>query len=705
MDMTGPETMPGLGRYLFSIAVIADTHMNEDEHSSASPYECNRVANARTRWVIQRINQLRPELTIHLGDLVHPVPTQPTFAQAARNFKQLTSELRTPLYLVAGNHDVGDKPVVWAPAGTVNEATLALWKEHFGRHYYSFDFRDLHFLVIDAQIINSGLAEELEQRTWLERDLAANGGKRTFLCIHYPPYVSDPEESESYDNLGEPGRSWLLGLIDAYRPEAMFCGHVHNFWYNRFGATECYVLPSTAFVRQDYSELYRVEPGDEHGRNDVPKLGFFLVRIYERGHVCEVIRTYGATLDPGHTMAPAEERVAPLHLKENGRAPLGVDMRHAWAEVIEIPPMGALDEFERKKVRNDYPLMALWEMGIRKLRVPFQDLEDPRVRERMRLLRSLGHEFTVYTLDVPQGRACDLLIEYHELVDAWEVVCSWPDVERTVAAIHDVKAKAPLAAYLSKLRSKEDVQREGSRYYHFVNHGFVVGERDAVEKLLRSSGTARVIDGVVFRVARQASPWREIAAAADLTADLRFRATCHIRMTSTNPAEDFTDDLANANRVAEALLAALAQGAPDRNLLDVFIDTFADIDRGYFVRNGLVDRRYNPRLGSHVVRNLYGALNAGGGPVRRGGVHEVPSARICTVELGGEVVALVLPQQKARVDRVPADGSAAGPGGTARCADLETGRITRTPWKRVGEQLELEGGRACMVPTLIWFGA
>src|SRR5262249_59973012 len=105
------------------------------------------------------------------------------------------------------------------------------------------DFRDLHWVIIDAQIINSGLAAESEQRTWLEGDLAANAGKRTFFAIHYPPFVSDPEESESYDNLAEPGRSWLLGLVGRYRPEAMFCGHVHKFWFNRLGAKETSLLP------------------------------------------------------------------------------------------------------------------------------------------------------------------------------------------------------------------------------------------------------------------------------------------------------------------------------------------------------------------------------------------------------------------------------------------------------------------------------
>ena len=284
------------------------------------------------------------------------------------------------------------------------------------------------------------------------------------------------------------------------------------------------------------------------------------------------------------------------------------------------------------------------------------------------------------------------------MVDAWEVVCSWPEVERTVAAIQEVKAKAPLTAYLSKLRSKEDVQREGSRYYHFINHGFIVSEREDVQKLLRSNGARSVIDGIVFRVVRQASPWTEIASVADIAAALGIRATCHLRMTSTNPAEEFRDDLANANRVAEALLATLAVGgrAP--------VDTFADIDRGYFVRNGLVDRRYNPRLGSQVVRNLYGALNASAKPLTRAGSHDVTSSRICTAEVEGEVIALVLPQQKIRVDRVPANRRDAS-SGTARRIDLETGRVSRVRWRRVGDDLEIESGIAVAVPTLIWVGA
>lgn len=699
--MTRNDGVGDLGAYLFTVAIVADTHLNETEDGSSSPFECNRVANARTRWVISRLNQLGPALTIHLGDLVHPVPQLPTYGPAAENFRDLTRALRSPLYLVPGNHDVGDKPVAWAPAPTVTDAYLALWRRHFGEHFYAFDFRGLHFVVVNAQLINSGLAAEAEQRAWLERDLAAHAGRRTFLCLHYPPYVGHPDEGESYDNLAEPGRSWLLGLVEAHRPEAMFCGHVHNFWYHRHGETDCYIAPSTAFVRHDYSELYRVAPaaGDERGRNDLPKLGFLAVKIYERGHVCHVIRTYGATLDPGHDLAPPAERVAPLHPRENVRAPLGLALRQPWAEVVEITPTGAVDEFERKKVRSDYPLLALWEMGIRKLRVPFQDLVDPATRARLRALRRCGHEFTVHTLDVPQGRAREVLIEHGDAVAALEVVAPGPDRPRMLDAIAELKGKVPLPVYLSRLRRPAGAHRGGGRYYHFIDHGFAADERGGIEEWLEA-GARDVVDGLVYRVLRPASPWNEISAIAAMAGSCDLRSAILVRMTSANPAEPFEDDLANAGRVAEAMAAAMAHAAQG---VEVFLDVFADVDRGYFPRTGLVDRRWNPRLAAHVVRHLYAALNETPAPLAPGGDHDLPGGRIFALRRPTELLAVVVAERPLRVDRVPAAPPPAGPAGPASVVNLETGLVERRRWERRGPTLAIEGGIACSVPTLIRF--
>jgi hypothetical protein len=174
-------------------------------------------------------------------------------------------------------------------------------------------------------------------------------------------------------------------------------------------------------------------------------------------------------------------------------------------------------------------------------------------------------------------------------------------------------------------------------------------------------------------------------------------------MTSTNPAEEFKDDLSNANRIAEALVGALTVCGSEQPVVDVFIDTFADIDRGYFVRNGLVDRRYNPRLGGHVVRNLYSVLNAAAGELTSGQVQEVPSGRICTVLRADELLALVLPERKIFVDHVRSFSPFDGSGGVAKAVDLETGRVIRMPWRRAAADLEFIDGLACAKPMLISF--
>lgn len=74
-------------------------------------------------------------------------------------------------------------------------------------------------------------------------------------------------------------------------------------------------------------------------------------------------------------------------------------------------------------------------------------------------------------------------------------------------------------------------------------------------------------------------------------------------MADNNPALHQCDYLANANRMAEGLFAAM-----QFTKMDVFIDTYMDLDRGHSVRNGVIDRHCNPRLGLHVIKTLHSLL-------------------------------------------------------------------------------------------------
>ena len=95
--------------------------------------------------------------------------------------------------------------------------------------------------------------------------------------------------------------------------------------------------------------------------------------VHAHGHVAHFLRLDGREPSGSETALP------PVHSKINVHAPVGVDLRHPWVEWMDIAATGGVQEFERKHTRNDYPVVALWETGARKARVPLQDLVDPAV--------------------------------------------------------------------------------------------------------------------------------------------------------------------------------------------------------------------------------------------------------------------------------------------------------------------------------------
>lgn len=710
-EPNGTDSGASLGERLFSFGVMTDTHLNQGEDDCNSPFEVNRLANRRMRHVVRDLNRRDLAFVINVGDLIHPVPAVPElYERAAARFHEQVAHLKHPLYLVPGNHDIGDKPNDWAPTAQICDAYVALWEKHFGAHYHAFDKGDCHFVVINAQIINSGLPCEEEQRLWLERDLEASRHKRIFLSSHYPPYFTRPDEEENYDNIGEPGRSWMLDLLERYEVEALFIGHVHNFWYNRYAKTDCYLLPSTAFVRQDYSEMFRIQPGpdDQAGRNDKAKLGYFVVHVYARGHLCEIVRTYGKTLDQdaaqseyaqssyaqgisAQSLATAE--IGSLHPRLNPHPALGFDMRQNWMEIVEIPPTGGLDEFDRKEVRNDYPLMALWEMGVRKLRVPLRDLQVAGNRERMRQLQRQGQEFTLFSFGVPDARNRQLIFENQDIFSAWEIGLNWEVLARIAPEIGEIGRQVKVPVYLSRLRSIDELRREAGRYYHVINQGFLAEDRDQMESLLAHKDLGDAIAGFVFRLTAQRAPWEAIREAEAMAAELQVKASVHVRMCGSDPAEAMQDDDWAGQRIAETAFAACS----GRDL-SVYIDTFADNDRGYFVRNGVLDRLHNPRHGFHILRHLNAALSQNPGAFEAGPCEAMEGGRLMRLKGARFTFLLAIPDQREMAIQYPLAAS-----NEAAIIDLVSGAVAPAPRLCGGTAVALSCRDAA--PILLRIGA
>ena len=584
---------------LFSFVVVADTHVNEGEQISASPYATNRLANARARYVFEEIARIDPppRFVVHLGDIVNPVPSLPTFHDAVGHFKAIAEPLRVPLHVIPGNHDVGDKTIDWMPADQVCDAYLATYRAVFGADFYAFDDGDLRFVMLNSLLLNSGLADEARQRDWLEAQLDGAAGRRVFLFMHYPPYIHSREERGSYDNIDRPARDWLLEQIARPGVEAVFAGHVHNFWYDRIGEAELYMLPSTAFVRHDFSEFYRVAPKVEFGRGDPAKFGYFRVDVFAHGHVAYSVRTMGRHCAPGEAPAvPARRYLA--HPKTAGFTQVGVELRHPWAEVTQITSTGGVQEFGRKWARNDYPQLALWEMGVRLCKLTDADLFDAEPRARMRLMARIGQRYLVTVLGAPRERLL-AAADADRGVIAFEANLTLDGFAAQRATLRAARERAGAAVYFSKLLTHDASHFDGKHYSHFVKSGFTPEELEQHRTLIASACAAGDIDGVTVRVAMD-EPLPVLAARLRaFAADAGCRLLVSLKLAGPGIAQARTDDRETTARAAQAMVLSRVDGA-----IAYVFDTFMDVDRGYYPRHAFIDRCFDPRPAAGVFATL-----------------------------------------------------------------------------------------------------
>jgi 3',5'-cyclic AMP phosphodiesterase CpdA len=570
---------------IFSFAIVADTHLTKEENLSfeGSDASGDKLA-AIYDDLVARVNAMGPAFVVHLGDITDPVPVSPKFSDSAQAFHKASEAFSMPYYLVPGNHDIGEKIHPALPKinnkVSITKRAIHQYEQHFGRQRYSFQHEGCLFLVINTMLLNSGLEEEQEQWGWLEQTLSDNTKKRIFFFAHYPLYLSTRDEPDFYDNIDEPARSRLLELLEHYQVEGYYAGHVHNFFYNHLNGMHQFVLPSTGIIRADYMEFFRTAPTREIGRFDPAKTGFFWVDVYADRHVPNLIRTN-------------DENPYRTHSWNTSGATVTVDLRIPWCDEVDIPTPWGLEIFERKHVRNDYPLAALWEMGITDLRIPISDLLNPRVSDRVKQLSTLGHRFTVVMFGPPNEERRAALADHSAGIKVIEVVAlfgQWPEF---AALLRELRQGSGFEVYLHAVRPEV----EGWT----MHHGMHVDLTDEVDWVLSQADLTEAVDGFVFGIRRDMSPFDGFTAVRRCLSGTNYKPLLHVPCVdmcwmASNDQVAEKDELA---RVAEATLMARAN--PE---LSIVIDNFVELDRGYCSCWGLVDRLYNPKDGSRVVTTL-----------------------------------------------------------------------------------------------------
>jgi len=570
---------------LAEIAILADTHHTRPDDPSTVEFASRKKQAGRARYALELAASLDTDAMVHLGDLVQDYPDSPAFAASFGRVEKELKRRHPDLNLVAGNHDVGDKPDVRMPTHPTTAAGLRAFHKSCGRSWYRFLIGDVAAYVLNTQIMNTGLAARNDQRSWFENSLQKEQLRRRLLFIHLPIYLSSPDEPDigHYDNLGEPDRSWLLRLIRRHRFESVFAGHVHYRFFDRIGRTRYATLGSPSFTRPGFGHLFSSAAPPERGRDDRAKLGFALLRVRKQGSSLHWIRTDGK--EPGKRRAGVKRVLTPVS-GERPRSPLGITLCHALSSHQDIPLVWP--SMIRLPVRNDHPLLALSELGAGWIRTSWRDFLDPFQRERLKILKGEGIGL-IATVDHPEiDTARKSRQELLSLVSGIELrIAAGELIDRSVARRLSFLARHGRTLTLSPILPGMSVP---GKQHPRTRTAWEFKELPIIQKMAANAGL--VVDRWRILTPREVIPQGK-GGGFDL-------------------AEEFSDDDQSNIRNASWALAQVAAGRGRQ----LFAYPLRDLDRTMDLHHGVLDTLCNPRATFGALRLLNAVLFAPGNGLR-----------------------------------------------------------------------------------------
>lgn len=205
---------------------VTDAHMPDHQFSSSGGAAADSTEMVDMREVINDINLLNPEFVLFTGDAINEGELEEYWDwRSYSRVQHLLTELEVPVFLVAGNHDIGGWDSTPPPDGEARR----LWWRFFGwdrlddppvgapyyTQNYSFDYGPVHYVGMEAynnydnwrDWIYGSDSFTSGQLYWLNQDLAAAGPGTQVLFYH--------SDMQGQLNLGS------LGV------EMALSGHIH----------------------------------------------------------------------------------------------------------------------------------------------------------------------------------------------------------------------------------------------------------------------------------------------------------------------------------------------------------------------------------------------------------------------------------------------------------------------------------------------
>ncbi|MBK7927398.1 MAG: metallophosphoesterase [Bryobacterales bacterium] len=191
--------------------VIVTRAVTEPKNDFRFTILCDRTGGAQPEIygrIWREVDLMHPDFVINVGDTIQGGRDADLDAQWSELRPLFQRYSHYPLYFTPGNHDV------------FNDTSKALYEKESKRPtFYSFDYQEAHFTVLDNSRTNDLTEDQIK---FLEKDLEANKDKRPKFVFFHKPYWIAPLKLGS-------GEFPLHQLAKKYGVEHIISGHGHVF--------------------------------------------------------------------------------------------------------------------------------------------------------------------------------------------------------------------------------------------------------------------------------------------------------------------------------------------------------------------------------------------------------------------------------------------------------------------------------------------
>ena len=209
----GAVLVTGVGRSALAAEETFFFVQLSDTHWGFQGPVVNPDARGTLPKAIAAVNALpiEPDFVIFTGDLTHTTDDPAERRKRLTEFREQARALKNPnVRYMAGEHDASlDR----------GEA----WKEFFGKTYYAFDHKGVHFVCLD-NVSDPAARIGDEQLDWLRDDLARQDkDARIVVFTHRPLFDLMPQ----WDWATRDGAR-AIELLMPFRHVTVFYGHIHQ---------------------------------------------------------------------------------------------------------------------------------------------------------------------------------------------------------------------------------------------------------------------------------------------------------------------------------------------------------------------------------------------------------------------------------------------------------------------------------------------